>query len=142
MPIGSICMAVAAGVAACFVLIGDVSGLIVCIILIGLFTGFYLVPLYALLQNRAPKTSKGDWVATSNFVNVTGAIAATGLFYLMFQAAVVSGLAPELPTHDLFTGKLGEVEGERDRPQWVEVGGKRLPDDDAAGDGRPGADEP
>jgi MFS family permease len=133
VPIGSICMAVAAGVAAYFVLIRDVSGLIVCIILIGLFTGFYLVPLYALLQNRAPKTSKGDWVATSNFVNVTGAIAATGLFSLMFQAAVLSGLAPKLPTHDVLTGALGRVEGERDRPTWVDVGGKRLPDEDAPG---------
>ncbi len=133
VPIGSICMAVAAGVAAYFVLIGDVSGLIACIILIGLFTGFYLVPLYALLQNRAPKTSKGDWVATSNFVNVTGAIAATGLFYLMFQAAVASGLAPELPTHDVLKGPLVQVIGERDRPQWVEIGGERLPGEDALG---------
>ncbi len=133
VPIGSICMAVAAAVAAYFVLMSDVSGLIVCIILIGLFTGFYLVPLYALLQNRAPKTSKGDWVATSNFVNVTGAIAATGLFYLMFQAAVVSGLAPQLPTTDVSTGALGRVEGERDRPDWVEVNGKRLPVEDSPG---------
>jgi MFS family permease len=133
VPIGSICMALAAGAAAIFVVLGSVPGLIVCIILIGLFTGFYLVPLYALLQNRAPKTSKGDWVATSNFLNVTGAIAATGLFLLMVQAAIISGLAPRLPTEDVWTGALGQVEGERDRPAWVEVGGKRLPDNDAPG---------
>jgi hypothetical protein len=133
VPIGSICMALAAGAAAFFVVMGSVPGLIVCIILIGLFTGFYLVPLYALLQNRAPKTSKGDWVATSNFLNVTGAIAATGLFYLMFQAAVLSGLAPKLATHDVFTGALGKVEGEPDRPQWVEVGNRRLPAEGSPG---------
>ena len=133
VPIGSICMAVAAGVAAIFVMREDVTGLICCIILIGLFTGFYLVPLYALLQNRAPKTSKGDWVATSNFLNVTGAIAATGLFYLMFQAAILSGLAPRLPTHDVLTGQLSRVEGEPDRPEWVEVGGERLPAEDSPG---------
>jgi MFS family permease len=131
VPIGSIGMALAAGAAA--LLLADVPGLIVCIILIGLFTGFYLVPLYALLQNRAPKTSKGDWVATSNFLNVTGAMAATALFYLMFQAAIVSGLAPVLPTQDVLTGTLGPVEGERDRPKWVEVGAKRLPEVDSPG---------
>ena len=61
VPIGSICMAVAAGVAALFVLIDNISGLIVCIILIGLFTGFYLVPLYALLQigRRRPARAIG-----------------------------------------------------------------------------------
>jgi MFS family permease len=133
VPIGSICMAVAAGVAAFFVMRGDVTGLISCIILIGLFTGFYLVPLYALLQNRAPKTSKGDWVATSNFLNVTGAIAATGLFLLMVQAAVLSGLAPRLPTREVLAGQLGRVEGEPDRPRWVEVGGERLPAEGSPG---------
>ena len=75
VPIGSIGMAIVAAAAA--FLLGYVPGLIACIVLIGLFTGFYLVPLYSLLQHRAPKTSKGDWVATSNFLNVTGAIAAT-----------------------------------------------------------------
>ena len=131
VPIGSIGMAIAAAAAA--LLLGNVPGLIVCIILIGLFTGFYLVPLYALLQNRAPKTSKGDWVATSNFLNVAGAMAATALFYLMFQAAIVSGLAPLLHTEDVTTGALGTVEGERDRPKWVEVGGQRLPEEGETG---------
>ena len=50
-----------------------VAGLVACIVLIGFFTGFYLVPLFTLLQHRAPKTSKGDVIATSNFINVTGA---------------------------------------------------------------------
>ncbi len=126
VPIGSIGMAIAAGAAA--FLLGYVPGLIVCIVLIGLFTGFYLVPLYALLQHRAPKTSKGDWVATSNFLNVTGAIAATVLFWLMSQGAILSGLAPRLPTQDVLTGALGAVTPERarDRPRSVQVGGQTL----------------
>ena len=140
VPIGSIGMALAAAAAA--FLLNHVAGLIVCIILIGLFTGFYLVPLYALLQQRAPKTSKGDWVATSNFLNVTGAIAATVLFYLMFQAAIVSGLAPELPVSDVLAGALGAVQGERDRPQWVEVGDTAAAGGRRARHHRPGADEP
>jgi MFS family permease len=129
--IGSIGMAVVAGAAA--FLLGYVPGLIVCIVLIGLFTGFYLVPLYSLLQHRAPKTSKGDWVATSNFLNVTGAIAATVLFWLMAQAAILSGLAPRLEVNDVTNGALGVVQGERDRPQWVNVGGARLPGDGQSG---------
>ena len=47
------------------------------ITLIGFFTGFYIVPLFTLLQQRAPKTSKGDSIATSNFINVVGAIVAS-----------------------------------------------------------------
>jgi MFS family permease len=125
VPIGSIGMAVAAGVAA--FLLWNVPGLIVCIVMIGLFTGFYLVPLYSLLQHRAPKKSKGDWVATSNFLNVTGAITATVLFWLLSQAAIWSGLAPALHQYDVVTGALGEVKGERDRPDYVEVGGQRVP---------------
>jgi MFS family permease/1-acyl-sn-glycerol-3-phosphate acyltransferase len=53
-----------------------VSGLIS----IGFFTGFYIVPMFTLLQHRAPKASKGDLLATSNFVNVVGAIGASVLF--------------------------------------------------------------
>ena len=53
----------------------QLPGLIVCLILIGFFTGFYIVPLFTLLQHRAPKASKGDLIATSNFINVTGAMA-------------------------------------------------------------------
>src|SRR5262249_35549353 len=50
-----------------------VFSLILCIGLIGFFTSFYLVPLFTQLQHEAPKESKGDVIATSNFINVTGA---------------------------------------------------------------------
>ncbi|HVS34344.1 MAG TPA: MFS transporter [Gemmataceae bacterium] len=124
VPIGSLGMAVVAAAAAFS--LQYVPGLIACIIVIGLLTGFYLVPLYALLQHRAPKTSKGDWVATSNFLNVTGAMVALGVFYVMSQGAILSGLAPPLQTQDGPKAKLGEVHGERDRPDWMQVGDQRL----------------
>ncbi|MFN0055133.1 MAG: MFS transporter [Planctomycetales bacterium] len=50
---------------------------------IGFGAGFYLVPLYTLLQHRAPKESKGNVVSASNFVNVLGGIVSVGLFYLL-----------------------------------------------------------
>ena len=124
-------MIVAATIAAACLI--HLPGLIVCIVALGFFTGFYIVPLFTLLQHRAPKTSKGDWVATSNFLNVAGAILALGLFYLMSQGAILTGLAPRLETKDVATGALGPVTGERDRPEWVEVGGTRLPPEGQAG---------
>src|SRR5690606_13493075 len=41
------------------------------------------VPLYTLLQHRAPKESKGSLVATSNFFNVTGGIVAAVVFFVV-----------------------------------------------------------
>lgn len=56
---------------------------VACLILIGIAAGFYIVPLYTLLQHRAPKDSKGNLVATSNFINVAGGLLAVGVFYLL-----------------------------------------------------------
>ena len=56
---------------------------VTCLILIGVASGFYIVPLYTLLQHRAPKDSTGNLVATSNFVNVVGGLLAIGAFYLL-----------------------------------------------------------
>jgi acyl-[acyl-carrier-protein]-phospholipid O-acyltransferase/long-chain-fatty-acid--[acyl-carrier-protein] ligase len=50
---------------------------------IGCGAGFYLVPLYTLLQHRAPKESKGNVVAASNFLNVVGGIVAVAVFVVM-----------------------------------------------------------
>jgi MFS family permease len=98
VPIGALGMMLAT-VAAAFVL-GHTLALVGCIILIGFFTGFYLVPLFTLLQHRAPKTSKGDTIATSNFINVVGAILASGMFFLVNFAATRSGLVPEIPQEE------------------------------------------
>jgi acyl-[acyl-carrier-protein]-phospholipid O-acyltransferase/long-chain-fatty-acid--[acyl-carrier-protein] ligase len=53
------------------------------LILIGVAAGFYIVPLYTLLQHRAPKDSKGNLVATSNFINVVGGILAIIAFWVV-----------------------------------------------------------
>src|SRR5262249_3739599 len=79
------------------------SSLVAMLVLIGFFSGFYIVPLYTLLQHRAPKTSKGDLIATSNFINVTGGIAASMVFYLLVGAAHVTGLTPRVALQDEFS---------------------------------------
>lgn len=53
------------------------------LVLIGMAAGLYIVPLYTLLQHRAPKDSKGNLVATSNFVNVAGGLVAVVFFYVV-----------------------------------------------------------
>jgi MFS family permease len=71
-----------------------------CIIGIGFFTGFYIVPLFTLLQHRAPKASKGDAIATSNFINVTGAIVASLLFIGLVFLAKQLNFVPLVPQQD------------------------------------------
>jgi MFS family permease len=98
VPLGALGM-IAALLAAAVTMFWN-PGLILALILIGFFSGFYIVPLYTLLQHRAPKTSKGDLIATSNFINVTGAIAASVLFYVLVQVAHVTGIAPRVEQTD------------------------------------------
>src|SRR5258708_38586302 len=62
VPLGAIGMVLATSVAALY--LSNVPVLVTCIIFMGFFPGFYLVPLFSLLQHRAPKTSKGDAIAT------------------------------------------------------------------------------
>jgi MFS family permease len=57
--------------------------MILCLIAVGAAAGLYIVPLYTLLQHRAPKESKGSLVATSNFFNVTGGLIAVIVFFLI-----------------------------------------------------------
>jgi acyl-[acyl-carrier-protein]-phospholipid O-acyltransferase/long-chain-fatty-acid--[acyl-carrier-protein] ligase len=71
------------------------------LILIGIASGFYIVPLYTLLQLRAPKDSKGNLVATSNFINVVGGLLAILLFWMftaLLETAWVRVSSP--PTQD------------------------------------------
>lgn len=85
--------------------------LILALATIGFFSGFYMVPLYTLLQHRAPKASKGDLVATSNFINVTGAISASVLFFILVQLGRATGITPEVPQTDrVAEGTLVAVE--------------------------------
>src|SRR4029077_2040533 len=69
-----------------------------------------MVPLYTLLQHRAPKASKGDLVATSNFINVTGAMAASLLFFLLVAAARLLNITPVIQQEGQITGVLESME--------------------------------
>jgi MFS family permease len=121
VPIGAVGMIAATLVAAVF--LSWVEALVVCIIAIGFFTGFYIVPLFTLLQHRAPKTCKGDSIATSNFINVVGAMAASVLFFLLGSCAERVGMAPELEQRTKSRGTLVEVQVKDGQPDKVVIRG-------------------
>lgn len=125
VPIGGIGMVIILCFAA--MLLGYGPGLVACIILIGFFTGFYLVPMFTLLQHRAPKEQKGEVVATSNFVNVVGAIAASLLFFVIVWLAHFTNFAPRvlhethrLHRHGSSIALTGVAIDMHNRPQSVE----------------------
>ncbi len=125
VPIGALGMMLATTVAA--LALGNVPVLIVCIIFIGFFTGFYLVPLFTLLQHRAPKASKGDSIATSNFINVTGAILASVVFFAMDVTAIRTGLTLALEkTGEEDVGTVRELKYEKGHVTRVVVGDKTI----------------
>ncbi len=123
VPIGALGMMVATGLAGVFLF--DVPVLVVCIVLVGFFTGFYLVPLFSLLQHRAPKTSKGDAVATSNFINITGALAASLVFGAINWLAIRTEYTPPLPRVGAERGLLASEphRGEDGHIERVEING-------------------
>src|SRR5262249_55138411 len=86
------------------------------------FTGFYIVPMFALLQHRAPKERKGDLMASSNFVNVVGAITASLLFKGLVVAAGWVGIITLIPQEERARGRLVKpIEYEEGRPAEVVV---------------------
>lgn len=126
VPIGAIGMILATLVAA--VTLDYVPGLIVCITLIGFFTGFYIVPLFTLLQQRAPKTSKGDAIATSNFINVTGAIVASLVVFSADYLARATKVTPAVAQLDRPTAELAENPVYKEgRPDEVHIVGQADP---------------
>jgi len=99
-----------------------IPALVVCIVGIGFFTGFFIVPLFTLLQYKAPKTAKGDMIATSNCVNTTGAIAATILFKMVVVLAHWIQLAPPIPDKERpYQGPLTEVIFQDGRPHQATI---------------------
>ena len=80
------------------------------------------MPLFTLLQHRAPKTSKGDMVASSNFINVTGAIAASVIFAALVAGAKKGGFLPRVPTTEVAEGRLEQRSVVRGRPVHFQVG--------------------
>jgi len=98
VPLGCVGMMAAAVLAA--LMIDHTAALVIALGTIGFFSGFYMVPLYTLLQHRAPKQSKGELIATSNFINVTGAIAASVLFFILVGLLQFLGVSKEIPQKD------------------------------------------
>jgi hypothetical protein len=119
VPLGALGMIAACLAGAYF--IEDVPRLVACIVAIGFFTGFYIVPLFTLLQHKAPKASKGDMIATSNFVNITGAIAASLMFFLVVLAAQTTGLVPKVADRQETAGELTRLDFARGRPAYLEL---------------------
>jgi MFS family permease len=120
VPVGAIGMIL--GCTGAAVWLGTLPVLVACIVGIGFFTGFYLVPLFTLLQHAAPKSSKGELIATSNFANVTGAILASLLFFGVVFVAQRTGLSPEVTDRvELGTGNLEDLEIRHGRPVYFVV---------------------
>ena len=138
--LGAAGMVLACAAAGAFV--DQVGALVGCIAAIGFFTGFYIVPLFTLLQHEAPRASKGEMIATSNFVNVTGAILASLLFFGVVGLAQRTGLTPEVTDRpEVAAGELAAVEEYRGRPVYFEVAteaGVKAFGDKAAGPPRLG----
>ena len=112
----------AAGCLAGATFIENVPVLVVCIVSIGFFTGFFLVPLFTLLQRAAPKKAKGEMVATSNFVDVSGAILASLLFFMVVFVSQKTGFIPEVKDRiEIGTGKLVRMDLSHGRPSYFEV---------------------
>lgn len=121
VPIGALGMMLAT-TAAAFVL-DSLTFFITCIALIGFFTGFYLVPLFSMLQHRSPKTSKGDAIATSNFLNISGAIAASLIFASLNYLAVWTDFAPPMErVGEPVRGIMHDLEIREGHPERVHVG--------------------
>ncbi|MFX6006709.1 hypothetical protein ABTF07_19240, partial [Acinetobacter baumannii] len=50
---------------------------------LGFFAGLFAVPLNALIQHRSDEDEKGRILATNNFYNTIGILAASGVLYLV-----------------------------------------------------------
>ena len=93
VPVGAVLMALLAALLS--LLIHSPASVVVCLFLVGAAAGLYIVPLYTLLQHRAPKESKGNVIAASNFLNVVGGTLAVAMFYT-FTFALEGLFGPEL----------------------------------------------
>lgn len=107
--------------------LGLIPAFIACTILLGICTGFYLVPLFTLLQYRAPKSAKGDMIASSNFINVTGAIAASLLFAALVYVAKKTDFIERVDeTDNIAVGELHERDVFRGHTVYIAVGDKTI----------------
>jgi 1-acyl-sn-glycerol-3-phosphate acyltransferase len=70
------------------------------LVLIGLFGGFYIVPLYALIQERSESTHRSRIIAANNILNALFMVASAGL------AIALLGMDVSIPGLFLATGVL------------------------------------
>ena len=88
VPIGGFGMAVAG-----FVLAFAVHGLpaaCVCLAALGFMGGLFIVPLNAILQHHPAADEKGRMLATANFVNTMGIMAASAVVWVLHEALHLS----------------------------------------------------
>lgn len=72
--------------------------------LIGLFGGFFIVPLFALIQQRAPREQLSRVIAANNILNAAFIVVAAGLAVVLLNVADVS-----IPQLFLLTAVLNAV---------------------------------
>lgn len=125
VPLGSVGMIVSLAIIS--VALNSQAWLIGCLVAIGFFTGFYIVPMYTLLQHRAPKASKGDLLASSNFINVVGAIAASVLFKVLVLLASLSGITHTVQPVEVARGTLFNLDLEEGHLSKIQVTRKDKP---------------
>jgi 1-acyl-sn-glycerol-3-phosphate acyltransferase len=68
--------------------------------LIGMFGGFYIVPLYALIQTRCPPSHRSRVIAANNILNALFMVVAAGLAVMALKAGMT------IPQLLLLTGAL------------------------------------
>ncbi len=118
VPIGGVALA---GVTATLAgVLNTPWAMFVCLVLVGLCAGLYVVPLYTMLQHRAPKEQKGNIVAASNFVNVAGGVIAIATFYLVtFIGESIVGQLPEITEASATPERLAENVSLLESRLWI-----------------------
>jgi acyl-[acyl-carrier-protein]-phospholipid O-acyltransferase/long-chain-fatty-acid--[acyl-carrier-protein] ligase len=81
VPVGAACMAVFSLLL--YFVGGSNLAVGITLLLLGAGSGFYLIPLAAFIQQRAPRDGKGTVIATNNFVSFTGIILGAVLYWLV-----------------------------------------------------------
>lgn len=95
-----------------------------CLLGIGFGAGFYLVPLYTLLQQRAPKKSKGNVIAASNFINVSGGVVSVLVFFVV--AGILDRMygvrlkeADAMENMEMLKLRIDELKNQFVIPRWL-----------------------
>lgn len=63
----------------------NLNAVVPLVVLLGLFGGMYQIPLDTYIQVTAPNTSRGQIVATTNFLSFFGVLCSSGMLYLLTE---------------------------------------------------------